>query len=263
MCLTFWQWVNLFPEIKDHLINIFERYTHVLDAELQQRACEYLALARRDDEGDLLATMCDEMPVFPERESTLINRLHSRGDAAQDKRTWIIGHSGDNKEREAERFKAFRKPTGDSTNGSPIVTQPPQQPMAESSRSASQSVSPPVTAPLPEPQRSRTASVGADAMMGMSTGPADDIMASLAGLDMSGGNNIQEQPLLSSSLPKSISEVPPMMSPPVPAPASNGSNGVESNGLEDAGLKYQATLGGVAPSLLAPLTAAPNIEKVS
>lgn len=37
---TYLKWLNLFPEIRAQIIEVFERYTHVLDAELQQRACE-------------------------------------------------------------------------------------------------------------------------------------------------------------------------------------------------------------------------------
>lgn len=228
------------------MINIFERYTHVLDAELQQRACEYLALARRDENDDLLAAIFDEMPVFPERESTLVNRLHSRGSSSQDKRTWVIGHSADNKERAAERFNGFRKNTGDSTSAlSNAGPAPTTQPVAESSRAAA--------APVPTPPRAM--STAPETMMGTtSTGTAEDIMASLADLDLSSNAAIQEQPLLPSA-PKTQS--PPSMSDPIiPTPPS----APQTNG--NGGMAHAATLGGVAPSLLAPLTVAPNIEKV-
>ena len=39
------------------------------DAELQQRACEYLALSRVAS-LDVLATVLEEMPPFPEKESS-------------------------------------------------------------------------------------------------------------------------------------------------------------------------------------------------
>lgn len=97
--------------------------------------------------------------------------------------------------------------------------------------------------------------------MGASSGSntADDIMASLADLDLSSSAAaaIQEEPLLASSS-GGLTQSPPQIqsaqvtTPPVP---------VYANGSE--GMKDIATLGGVAPSLLAPLTVAPNIEKVS
>lgn len=49
---------------------VFVKYTHFLDAELQQRACEYLAIARRPDD-ELLQVVVDEMPPYPERESAV------------------------------------------------------------------------------------------------------------------------------------------------------------------------------------------------
>ena len=229
------QWVNLFPEIKEHLINIFERYTHVLDAELQQRACEYLALARREDGDELLASICDEMPVFPERESALVSRLHKKGGSTQDKRTWVIGGREENRDRTQERFREFRKGTGDSLaigSASRTITEEPK---------VMRPASPPAPAP-PMVEPSRQASLGADEMMGTtSRNTADDIMSSLAGLNMS-GHNVQEEPLLPDST------------------ANGNGNGIvpQPTGAEDDG---RATLGGVDPFLLRPLTVGPNIDK--
>lgn len=229
------QWVNLFPEIKEHLVNIFERYTHVLDAELQQRACEYLALSRRGDNDDLVSSICDEMPVFPERESALLSRLHSKGELSQDKRTWVIGHSTENKGREAERLKGFKR-GGDDVS-------PSRMPDSGPSRRPIEPV---------EPARERIVdTIGADTTMGVtSDGPAEDIMSSLADLDLS-GDHVQEEPLLGNgSAPHAVSNVY--------VPNGVGPPGTHVNG--DG--KLVATLGGVDPALLAPLTVAPNIEKV-
>ena len=230
------KWVNLFPEIKEHLINIFERYTHVLDAELQQRACEYLALARREDGDELLATICDEMPVFPERESALVSRLHKKGGGTQDKRTWVIGGREENRDRTQERFREFRKGTGDSTT------------IGSASKAiAAEKVVRPASPPAPPPpvaEPARQASLGADEMMGTtSRNTADDIMSSLAGLDMT-GRSVQEEPLLPDSTAN-----------------GNGNGNVippQPTGSEDDG---RATLGGVDPFLLRPLSVGPNIDK--
>lgn len=86
----FIKFVNLFPEIKPQLLNVFRAYSHTLDSELQQRACEYLALASLPTD-DLLRTVCDEMPPFPERQSALLSRLHQRHAGTSDKRTWVVG----------------------------------------------------------------------------------------------------------------------------------------------------------------------------
>ncbi len=86
----FVKYVNLFPEIKPQLVNVFSVYSHTLDPELQQRACEYLTLASMPTD-DLLRTVCDEMPPFPERASALLSRLHQKHQGTSDKRTWVVG----------------------------------------------------------------------------------------------------------------------------------------------------------------------------
>ncbi|KAK6585907.1 hypothetical protein PZA11_000964 [Diplocarpon coronariae] len=86
----FIKFVNLFPEIKSRLMYVFQAYSHTLDSELQQRACEYLALASLPTD-DLLRTVCDEMPPFPERQSALLSRLHQKHGNTSDKRTWVVG----------------------------------------------------------------------------------------------------------------------------------------------------------------------------
>lgn len=87
---TFVKFVNLFPEIKPQLLQIFQFYSHSPDSELQQRACEYLTLATLPTD-DLLRTVCDEMPPFSERTSVLLSRLHQKSVGTSDKRTWVVG----------------------------------------------------------------------------------------------------------------------------------------------------------------------------
>jgi AP-2 complex subunit alpha len=84
------KYVNLFPEIKPQLLQAFRAYSHSLDSELQQRACEYLTLATMPTD-DLLRTVCDEMPPYPERTSALLSRLHQKHATTSDKRTWVVG----------------------------------------------------------------------------------------------------------------------------------------------------------------------------
>ena len=110
---TYIKWVNVFPEIKPQLINIFERYRHVLDPELQQRACEYYALACRPDDDEMLQNACEEMPPFPPRVSGLTSRLNRKLADSEDKRTWI--HGG--REINLEQQVTARKPP--KTAGSP------------------------------------------------------------------------------------------------------------------------------------------------
>ncbi|KLO14453.1 Adaptor protein complex AP-2 alpha subunit [Schizopora paradoxa] len=127
---TYIKWVNVFPEIKPHLVAVFERYRHVLDSDLQQRACEFYALASRPEDDELLQNVCEEMPPFPPRESTLLGRLNRKMGDTGDKRIWVHGGKEANQEHEAAR-KATRKPTlldaqptvssPDGTNGETIL----------------------------------------------------------------------------------------------------------------------------------------------
>jgi AP-2 complex subunit alpha len=154
---TYVKWLNLFPEIRAQIIAVFQRYRHVLDAELQQRACEYLAIAARPDE-DLLQIVCDEMPPFPERESALLSRLLKRhGAAAGDKRTWNIGGRDVNKDKDDERYRGMAK----RKNSRPIdgVVEGGEVDAPAHSNGVVSGTSAPVT---------------------------DDVMGSLAGLDLSG-----------------------------------------------------------------------------
>ncbi|RKP37823.1 Adaptor protein complex AP-2 alpha subunit [Dimargaris cristalligena] len=87
---TYLKFVNLFPEIKEACVRVFERYRYALHIELQQRACEYYNIATRDSD-DLLQTICEEMPPFPVRESALVSRLQKQHLDTEDKRTWVVG----------------------------------------------------------------------------------------------------------------------------------------------------------------------------
>ena len=116
---SFIKFVNLFPEIKPQLLHVFQAYSHTLDSELQQRACEYLTLATLPTD-DLLRTVCDEMPPFPERMSALLSRLHGKHAGTSDKRTWVVGGKDANvasKEIELTQPSAPKRSFTEKVNG--------------------------------------------------------------------------------------------------------------------------------------------------
>jgi hypothetical protein len=122
------------------------------------------------------------MPPFPERESALVSRLHSKADATQDKRTWVIGGKDENKEREAARFRSFSNVQASEKIG--IRTDDPT----------------PATAEVQSPIEMDKDQVGVYDMMGAESSAAtDDVMSSLAGLDL-GGATDQEAPLLATAV---------------------------------------------------------------
>ncbi|KIW41996.1 uncharacterized protein PV06_05587 [Exophiala oligosperma] len=96
---TFVKFVNLFPEIKPQLLQMFQFYSHSPDSELQQRACEYLAIATMPTD-DLLRTICDEMPPFSERASILLQRLHKKSVGISERRTWLVGGKDANADKQ-------------------------------------------------------------------------------------------------------------------------------------------------------------------
>ncbi|KAI8084689.1 adaptin N terminal region-domain-containing protein [Halteromyces radiatus] len=99
MLTTYVKFVNLFPEIKGQVLNVFNQYRYVLDSELQQRACEYLSISTMPTD-DMLQTVCEEMPPFPERESTLLLKLNQKHGDTEDKRVWVIGGKEANAEQQ-------------------------------------------------------------------------------------------------------------------------------------------------------------------
>jgi len=76
---TYVKFVNLFPEIKTLIQDVFRADNNLrsADAELQQRASEYLQLSIVAS-ADVLATVLEEMPPFPERESSILAILKKK-----------------------------------------------------------------------------------------------------------------------------------------------------------------------------------------
>ncbi|EXJ79447.1 hypothetical protein A1O3_08949 [Capronia epimyces CBS 606.96] len=106
---TFIKFVNLFPEIKPQLLQMFHFYSHSPDSELQQRACEYLTITTLPTD-DLLRTICDEMPPFSERASILLQRLHKKSAGLSERRTWVVGGKDANTDK--QEVLLAQQPTG-------------------------------------------------------------------------------------------------------------------------------------------------------
>lgn len=69
------------PELVDQVVAVFRRYESSVDAEVQQRAVEFLALARK---GTAFVDIMAEMPKFPERQSPLLKKAEDTdGDASE------------------------------------------------------------------------------------------------------------------------------------------------------------------------------------
>ncbi|KAK3596673.1 hypothetical protein CHS0354_038905 [Potamilus streckersoni] len=76
---TYIKFVNLFPEIRTQIQEILRSNNNLRnsDVELQQRSIEYLQLSNIAS-TDVLATVLEEMPPFPERESSILAKLKKK-----------------------------------------------------------------------------------------------------------------------------------------------------------------------------------------
>lgn len=170
---TYVKWLNLFPEIKPHILVILQKFTHTLDAELQQRACEYLAIASMPDE-EILQIVVDEMPPFPEsRESALLNRLLKKHSDSGRPST-----GKDTSKQTGDLHAARRKAAPANQNGQADE----DQELAAASAAA-------VQINGIHDQAASDSRPDDDGLLGNLAGssyvPPDDIMAGLAGLDLS------------------------------------------------------------------------------
>ncbi|XP_055049842.1 AP-2 complex subunit alpha-2 isoform X1 [Misgurnus anguillicaudatus] len=73
------KFINLFPETKSTIQEVLRSDSQIRnsDVELQQRAVEYLKLSSIAS-TDVLATVLEEMPPFPERESSILAKLKKK-----------------------------------------------------------------------------------------------------------------------------------------------------------------------------------------
>jgi len=81
---------NLFPELAAPIQEILQQHTASLDAELQQRSCEYMALQSLPK---LQQSVFEIMPAFPERESSVLKlvRQKMKGDVTDKRETTADG----------------------------------------------------------------------------------------------------------------------------------------------------------------------------
>eukprot|EP00850_Spirogloea_muscicola_P012756 SM000084S23092 [mRNA] locus=s84:17407:23674:+ [translate_table: standard] len=68
------------PELQAQILSVFQKHESSVDAEVQQRAAEYVVLSTR---GASMVDILAEMPKFPERQSSLLRKAEdSEGDVA-------------------------------------------------------------------------------------------------------------------------------------------------------------------------------------
>ncbi|KAK8744215.1 hypothetical protein OTU49_001059 [Cherax quadricarinatus] len=141
---TYIKFINLFPEIKSQIQDVLKSNSNLRssDAELQQRASEYLHLSVTTT-TDVLATVLEEMPPFTEKESSILAVLKKK--------------SGRMSAQEAQREARVQAREGNAA------------PATEKAQNAQLKTKPSSNAAFPIPQLNNSTSAD---LLGLSTPPA-------------------------------------------------------------------------------------------
>eukprot|EP00741_Cyanophora_paradoxa_P020808 tig00021312_g20087.t1 len=102
---TYVKFMNVYPELKETILPVFESHKAFFDVEIQQRACEYAAFGRAVSDN-VVHTVWEMMPAFPDRESALLKRLAEKHAGAQ---TWTASFE-DEQKKKGEAPKAPETP---------------------------------------------------------------------------------------------------------------------------------------------------------
>lgn len=139
---TYVKFVNLFSEIKPQIQDILKQDTNIrsADVEIQQRTIEYLQLSQIAD-VDVLATVLEEMPSFPEKESSILSSILQKKKPPSEN-TGLKepkeerGHSngGSSASNAVEKSNGHQAELNgkQGVNGNQVVPPQPQQPLPSS-----------------------------------------------------------------------------------------------------------------------------------
>ncbi|XP_027007993.1 AP-2 complex subunit alpha-2 isoform X2 [Tachysurus fulvidraco] len=131
------KFINLFPEVKSTIQEVLRSDSQIrnADVELQQRAVEYLRLSCIAS-TDILATVLEEMPPFPERESSILAKLKKKKGSG-------TGTEVDESRKE-RNFNGNSDHTVASTNAKVNSSSPPSDLLNLGNSTTLNSASPPV-----------------------------------------------------------------------------------------------------------------------
>jgi AP-2 complex subunit alpha len=124
---TFVKMANLYNELTPEVEKVLEAHSADMSPELQKRACEYMALLAQGND-ELIASVLDVMPPFPERESNVVEAAErKKREAAQGPRPDTDGVADDEEgdafeadivaENEAAEADAFEAANGGGNSG--------------------------------------------------------------------------------------------------------------------------------------------------
>ncbi|XP_054466112.1 AP-2 complex subunit alpha-2-like isoform X2 [Anoplopoma fimbria] len=115
------KFINLFPEVKATIQEVLRSDSQLrnADVELQQRAIEYLRLSCIAS-TDILATVLEEMPPFPERESSILAKLKRKKGPGNlpdiDDARWSVNGNAEHSETTESTNKGSAHPFTDLLN---------------------------------------------------------------------------------------------------------------------------------------------------
>ncbi|XP_037606900.1 AP-2 complex subunit alpha-2-like isoform X3 [Sebastes umbrosus] len=115
------KFINLFPEVKGTIQDVLRSDSQLrnADVELQQRAIEYLRLSCIAS-TDILATVLEEMPPFPERESSILAKLKKKKGPGNlpdiDDPRWNVNGSTEHSDNTEDTNKGAAHPFTDLLN---------------------------------------------------------------------------------------------------------------------------------------------------
>jgi AP-2 complex subunit alpha len=110
---TFIKFVNIYtnqPVLKANVVDVLTAYQVSIDVEIQQRACEYLAMTKHSD-LKLMQSVWEVMPPFPVRESALVGKLAD-----------LTGQKEKDDKDDDEQVKSKKKP---------VIQQQPEEPLID------------------------------------------------------------------------------------------------------------------------------------
>merc|ERR1712130_118781 len=92
---TFMKFINMYDELNQRILAVFKEHHSAIDPEIQQRSVEYSIMAQHDDQ-ELITTVWEAMPDFPERDSPLMRIINKQ------KNNNILSDDDDQEEEEEE-----------------------------------------------------------------------------------------------------------------------------------------------------------------
>ena len=126
--------MNQYPDLSDNIFAVFNRLSESAALELQQRSCEYIALAEQGSE--MMATVMERMPVYEEdgKESVLhtITEAKEASKETSDKASWKV--SSDEKTASRENQKINSREARSSSYDPGYSGTPPAPPVPPASQ---------------------------------------------------------------------------------------------------------------------------------